>query len=66
LCQRGQVDRMEAADLEFHQRVRQGFQHLAQQDSECMVRIDAAGTEAEVARAIQTVVRDRILESDLN
>ncbi|MEB3232664.1 MAG: dTMP kinase [Leptolyngbyaceae bacterium] len=54
--QRGATDRMEQSDLAFHQRVRQGFQALAQADPGRMVRIEALGTADEVFERIQTVV----------
>ncbi|MGK7891217.1 MAG: dTMP kinase [Leptolyngbyaceae cyanobacterium] len=57
--QRGAADRMEQIDIAFHQRVRQGFQELAQADPERMVRIDAAGTPDAVFAQIQTVVTAR-------
>ncbi|HEY9824799.1 MAG TPA: dTMP kinase [Stenomitos sp.] len=49
-------DRMEAEDLAFHQRVKQGFFDLAQANPESMVRINASGTETDVASRIQAVM----------
>lgn len=54
--QRGKRDRIEQADLEFHQRVKQGFVHLAETDPERFVRVDALGTELEVAERIESVL----------
>lgn len=56
------LDRMEQAALSFHQRVRQGFQHLAQQYPQRIVRIDANQPEATVASEIQAVVKQRLRE----
>jgi dTMP kinase len=57
--QRGTCDRMEQADLAFHQRVQQGFAILAQTYPQRIVRIDASRPEFEVARQIQTVLSQR-------
>lgn len=59
---RGIADRMEQADLAFHQRVQQGFTELAQRHPQRIVRIDATQTEADVAEQIQTVLRQRFAE----
>ncbi|MBD2463339.1 dTMP kinase [Oscillatoria sp. FACHB-1407] len=56
---RGASDRMEKAELAFHQRVQQGFVKLAEQHPQRIVRIDASGTEEQVAERIQTVVKQR-------
>jgi dTMP kinase len=51
--QRGQADRLELADLGFHQRVRQGFAALAAAHPERILRIDARPPETQVAEEIQ-------------
>ncbi len=51
--QRGPRDRMEAAALAFHQRVRKGFAHLAAQAPERYAHIDASCSVPQVARAVQ-------------
>jgi dTMP kinase len=56
--QRGAQDRMEQADLTFHQRVQQGFETLAQQHPQRRAVIDAAGTPEAVAIEIKTIVHD--------
>lgn len=56
LRDRGAADRMEQADIAFHQRVRQGFSQLAQRHPERIRRIDADGTPEQVAQRIQQVV----------
>lgn len=58
--QRGTADRMEQADLEFHQRVQQGFACLQQQHSDRIVAIPATGDIASVSQQIQQVVEQRI------
>ncbi|TVP64339.1 MAG: dTMP kinase [Leptolyngbya sp. LCM1.Bin17] len=58
--QRGAADRIEQADLAFHQRVQQGFETLAQQYPERIVPIDAAQPPAAVATAIFTVVEQHL------
>jgi dTMP kinase len=50
-------DRIEQADLAFHQRVRQGFQTLAQQHRDRIVQIDADQPEAVVANHIQAILQ---------
>lgn len=57
--QRGIADRIEQADLAFHQRVQQGFTKLADNNPQRIVRIDASKTEEEVHLAIQTVLLQR-------
>ena len=53
---RGVADRMEQADLAFHQRVQQGFAALANRYPQRIVRVDASQTEREVAQQIQTIL----------
>ncbi len=57
--QRGDSDRIEQADLAFHQRVQQGFATLAMTYPDRIVRIDATPAEAEIASQIQAVLSDR-------
>ncbi len=49
---RGQPDRLERADLGFHQRVRQGFLLLAQQEPPRFLVLDASKTPDELAGEI--------------
>ncbi|MEQ9232638.1 dTMP kinase [Coleofasciculus sp. E2-BRE-01] len=58
--ERGVADRMEQAELAFHQRVQQGFAQLASQHPQRIVRIDANQSPDAVQRDIQTVLRQRI------
>lgn len=53
---RGAADRMEQNKLDFHQRVRQGFQALAEEKDSAMVRIEASGSEDAVFEQIQAVL----------
>ncbi len=57
--QRGTADRIEQADLGFHQRVQQGFTELAASNPQRIVRIDASKSEEEVHFAIQEILRQR-------
>jgi dTMP kinase len=59
---RGRADRMEQADLAFHQRVQQGFAQLAASYPQRIVRIDASRSEEEVYSAIQEILRQRLRE----
>lgn len=54
--QRGAADRMEQADLAFHQRVQQGFEDLARRYPDRMVEIEATADPITVEQTIQTVV----------
>ncbi|MBW4421500.1 MAG: dTMP kinase [Myxacorys californica WJT36-NPBG1] len=54
--QRGKRDRIEQADLDFHQRVRQGFAHLAQTEPQRFIQVDARGSELQVAERIESVL----------
>ncbi len=58
---RGKRDRIEQADLEFHQRVQQGFAHLAATEPQRFVRIEAQGTELEVAERIEAVLHQALI-----
>ncbi len=53
-------DRMEAADLAFHQRVQQGFAAQAEANPQHMVRIEAGVAEDQVAAQIQTVMEHKL------
>lgn len=57
---RGDADRIEQADLEFHRRVRHGFGELAKAHPHRIVRIDASKSETEVQTAIQMVLEQRL------
>ena len=54
---RGKPDRMELATLDFHQRVRQGYQELANIYPHRIVRIDANQSELVVQMEIQTILK---------
>lgn len=53
---RGKRDRVEQADIAFHQRVRQGYTHLKQEFPQRIFRIDANPTAEQVQQQIQTVL----------
>lgn len=53
-------DRIEQADLSFHQRVQQGFQDLAQAHPDRIVRIDASPDPILVAQQIQSILAQRL------
>ncbi len=54
------ADAMEQEQLNFHQRLYQGFQALAAAEPERIVRIDAQGSPQEVAERIWQVVSARL------
>lgn len=53
---RGKPDRLEMATLEFHQRVRQGYQELANSYPDRIIRIDAAQSEIVIQTEIQSIL----------
>ncbi|MPY67339.1 dTMP kinase [Deinococcus sp. SDU3-2] len=61
-AQRGQPDRLEQADLAFHERVRRGFLDLARHEPERFLVLDAARGEAELSEAIWQAVGERLAQ----
>lgn len=59
-ARRGQPDRLERADLAFHQRLRQGFLELAEADPARFLVLDAALAETELEKRIWEAVRSRL------
>lgn len=59
---RGATDRMEQNQLDFHQRVHQGFAAIAQAHPQRVVRIDASCSEDEVAQQVQEVLQRSLTE----
>lgn len=57
---RGPLDRMETADAQFHQRVQQGFEALADAHPRRIAVVDAAQPVDQVAQQIQALVLDRL------
>jgi dTMP kinase len=57
---RGELDRMEQANLEFHQQVQQGFETLAERNPERIVEIDAAAAKDTVTQQIQTIMEQKL------
>ncbi|NEQ37438.1 MAG: dTMP kinase [Okeania sp. SIO3I5] len=58
---RGKIDRMEQANIEFHRRVQQGYQELAKNNS-LIVRIDANLTQEKVQKQIQAIIIEKLVE----
>jgi dTMP kinase len=54
---RGKPDRMERATIDFHQRVRQGYQELANVYPDRIIRIDADRSPDEIQLEIQSILR---------
>lgn len=59
--QRAAQDRIEQADLSFHQRVQQGFTELSKRYPERIVRIDANPDPEAIAQQIQAILRQKLL-----
>jgi dTMP kinase len=53
-------NRLDAFDLDFHQRVRRGFHHLAEAEPDRWVLIDASLSPEEVQTTIRRVVIERL------
>lgn len=60
--QRGNVDRIEQAELMFHRRVDAGYRQLAQQHPDRIVRIDARGSVDEVFQQVKLIWQQRFPE----
>ena len=58
---RGKIDRMEQANIQFHQRVQQGYQELAK-GNPLIVRIDANLTIDKIQEQIQEVLKKKLIE----
>ena len=58
---RGKIDRMEQANIEFHRRVQQGYQELAKNNS-LIVRIDASLSQEKVQEQIQAIIMEKLVE----
>jgi dTMP kinase len=52
----GELNRMDQQDLDFYQRMRQGYITLAAEEPERWIRVDASGPVEEVARAVKAAV----------
>jgi dTMP kinase len=57
---KGEWNRLDAYQKEFHQRVRQGYLDMARSDPERWVVIDAVPSEEEIQEAIWKVVLERL------
>ena len=62
---RGKLDRIEQADLEFHRRVQQGYIELAKAHPHRIVRIDASRSAENVQQQIQEILSQRLTEWEL-
>ncbi|MCL2931652.1 MAG: dTMP kinase [Trichodesmium sp. MAG_R03] len=58
---RGNFDKMEQANIEFHRRVQQGYQELAK-NNYSIVRIDANFTRKKVQQQIQEIIMQKLVE----
>ncbi|MDO4244830.1 MAG: dTMP kinase [Deinococcus sp.] len=59
-AQRGQADRLEQADLAFHQRVRAGFLELAQAEAQRFAVLDAAQSADAVEAQLWAAVESKL------
>jgi dTMP kinase len=56
---RGAHDRLESETLEFHERVRRGYQTLMEQEPARWVRVDGVGSPEEVEQRLLAAARER-------
>ena len=56
----GRVDRLEAEELSFHDRIRQGFLEIGRSKPSRFAIIDASGPEAEIAAEVSRVLLRRL------
>jgi dTMP kinase len=56
----GQWNRLDAYNLEFHQRVRQGYHQLIQADPKRWVVVDAGQPPDQVQAAIRQIIMQRL------
>lgn len=61
----GQWNRLDAYDLDFHRRVRQGYHQLVQADPQRWVVIDAGQSPEQVQKAVQQTIMQRLRIKDL-
>jgi len=64
-AQGGEWNRLDAYDLEFHERVRQGYLELARKEVGRWVIIDAGLPPRQVQSAMQAVIKKRLQEQRL-
>jgi len=62
----GQWNRLDAYDLEFHRRVRQGYHQLVQAEPQRWVVIDAEQSPEQVQAAVRQIVLQRLGVKDLS
>jgi dTMP kinase len=60
-CNRAAADRMESKGEAYHQRVRDGFLRIAEEEPERYVIVDATPSPESVAAVIQNIVSERFL-----
>ena len=56
--------RFEAEGIDFHQKVQEGYQLLAERESKRIALIDASGTPQQVFRRVLNVMRQRGIIGD--
>jgi dTMP kinase len=56
----GEIDRFESEDLAFHERLREAYQHLAREEAERCVMIDASDAPEQVADRVWSIVTRRL------
>ena len=62
----GQWNRLDAYELEFHRRVRQGYHQLVQADPQRWVVIDAGQSPEQVQKAVRQTIMQRLGIKDLS
>jgi len=60
LAEAGEPDRLEAAGIDFHRRVAEGYRLQAEADPRRWVRVDGVGTPDEVASRVRAALAERL------
>ncbi len=58
-----EINRLDLENLEFHQKVREGYHHILERFTDRIVKIDASGTLDEVFQKTIQIIKDKLEET---
>ncbi|MBI0581145.1 dTMP kinase [Neobacillus cucumis] len=58
-----EINRLDLENLEFHQKVREGYHHILERFADRIVKIDASGTLEEVFQRTIQIIKDKLEET---
>ncbi|MFD0829561.1 dTMP kinase [Neobacillus sp. M.A.Huq-85] len=58
-----EINRLDLENLEFHQKVREGYHHILERFADRIVKIDASGTLEEVFQRTFQIIKDKLEET---